>query len=151
MNKIEKIQLAKSRKVKIGIDGGESTGVAIREGDGILILHTMDFWAVYEFIIDTYTTERVAIYIEDPEQNKPVFHPNQGPKQRLKIAQNVGGVKRESTLLIRGLEKKGYLVIPVRPTKKKWSHALFCRMTGWPENESTNEHQRDAARLILKR
>ena len=151
MNKVEKIQKAKTREIKIGIDGGTKTGVAIRDAENVLHLHTMNFWTCLEFITNTFTTDEVAIYVEDPSKNKPVFHPKQGPRQRLKIAQNVGGVKRETDLMMHGLERAGYLVIGVRPTKKKWSHKLFCKVTGWPTNESTNEHQRDAARLILKR
>lgn len=151
MNKIEKIQQAKKRKVKIGIDGGTKTGVAIIGEDNQLMLLTLNFWTTYELIIKQHAPEDVAIYIEDPSKNKPVFHRKTGPKRRLKIAQNVGGVKRETELLIEGLSREGYLVIPVRPKHSKWSHDLFCKVTGWPINESTNEHQRDAARLILKR
>lgn len=153
-SQIEKILSAKKKDNLIGVDGGKSTGIAIRTADNILHLHTMDFWTAYDFITNEFTPKDTAVFVEDPSKNKPVFVSKYNKREvlkALKIAQDVGGVKRESTLLINGLEREGFTVIKMRPKKKKWSHKLFCKISGWPEKDKTNEHQRDAARLIINR
>lgn len=139
----------------IGIDGGTNTGFAVwdKKERRFEVIKTLDFWRVYEYINKYYPAEHTQIVIEDPSQNKPVFVRRYDPKsvrESLKIAQDVGGVKRETEKMIEGLERKEYKVQRVRPMKgsmTKLTADYFRRITKY--EGSTSEHARDAAMLVF--
>lgn len=138
----------------IGIDGGVKTGLAVwdRETKKFDTLETVDFWQVVDLLVKYcdrfYERENTVVYIEDPSQNKPVFM-KKGANNRakiMKVAQNVGGVKRETELLIEGLERMLYTVKRIQPSSSKWDSKTFKSITGYKKRCS--QHARDAAKLV---
>lgn len=63
-------------------------------------------------------------------------------------AQRVGMNKQYAALLIEWCEMNSFAVLQVRPHMPKLKHEEFCELTGW--DQRTNEHGRDAARLVFK-
>lgn len=132
----------------IGVDPGRETGWVVYD-----VLHgeiteavTISFWeALFEAAL--MNPEQVLFIVEDPARNRPVFDHNARGAAREKIAQNVGGNKREASLFIEGLRLYGFCVVEVRPSEKKWSSNLFRSITGYDRRVS--QHVRDAARLCF--
>jgi len=146
-------------KTFIGIDGGKKTGfAAIRDGE-IILLETWDFCRVTDYLRmrkhDGWI-DAAKIFVEDPAQISPVFRrakPQGNANAEIaiqnKIAEAVGGVKRESRLLIKCLRRMGYDVTPVKPARSKLNAKRFTQITGCTRR--TNPHERDAAMLIWGR
>jgi hypothetical protein len=144
------------KRYVIGIDCGVKTGLAVwdRKEKQFAEIETYDFWSAFFRIFGKADHEETLIFVEDPSKNKPVFIKKgvHGGRQALKIAQNVGGVKRESQLMIDGLKHAGYEVKAVRPKKgsmTKLKAEAFKQITGYTGR--TNEHTRDAAMLVFGR
>jgi hypothetical protein len=145
----------------IGIDGGTHTGFAIwvPVERRFIEIETTDFWGALDKIQAlgfNYDKSLFAVVVEDPAQIKTVHIKNKTniqvseAKKMLKIAQDVGGVKRESRLLISRLESLGYNVIAVKPSQAKNKDATaFNSVTGWTGR--TSQHARDAAMLVFNR
>lgn len=137
----------------IGIDPGRETGVAVigpKPVGKLTLVGRQTFWSAYQLVLDYAAIGPVDCYIEDPIQNKPVWNRSLKPRQNLKVAQNVGMNKEHGRLLIEGLESiPNVTVHAVRPSTVKWDAALFQRITGYVGR--SNQHQRDAARLIYGR
>lgn len=141
--------------VYIGIDGGVKTGVAIylslRDS---WTLMTTDFWGAYEKVL-TYAPSRTLVVVEDPSQVSPVYHRRANTRRAQdKVAERVGGVKRESLLLMEGLKRAGYTVqgAYVRGGQyqflgSKLSAEEFTKLTGYTERSS--QHARDAGRILM--
>ena len=131
----------------VGIDPGLETGWATYDVlyNEITEAVTTTFWGVWAKA-DLMNVEQVLFVVEDPARNRPVFDHNvAGVAAREKIAQNVGGNKREARLLIEGLHLRGFCVVEVRPSTQKWSSNMFRGITGYDKRVS--QHVRDAARL----
>ena len=145
----------KAHKNLIGIDCGKKTGVAVWDVNAqrFSIIKTLDFWSAFEWIVNEFSVKKTGIFVEDPAQNKPVWRRATMKNHEFqKKCQHVGGVKRESLLLIEGLERRGYNVQALRPTKlsyTKMSSQSFKKITNY--NKRTSEHGRDAAMLVFKR
>jgi hypothetical protein len=136
----------------IGVDAGKYTGVAVWNSKSrSLSVLTTDFWGCYNFILENYGKSQIRIVIEDPSKTPPVFNKKfvRSEKARLKVAQNVGGVKRESVLLADGLERAGFTVIRTKPNNTKKNSVYIKRLTGYEGR--TNEHNRDAIMLVYGR
>lgn len=135
-----------------GIDGGVNTGVALwlPKKPDFEYIQTIDFWEAYN-MINMYPQDITAIFIEDPSFNAPTFGRGKMKKKTLdRKAQNVGGVKRESKLLGEGLARQKYVVRYIKPIKGgKWDASQLEQYTGW--TKPTNQHGRDAARLVFNR
>lgn len=145
-----------SKRFAIGIDGGKNTGFAVwdRSMHEFMKLETCDFWTVYKYVVDHFTPKNAELFIEDPSQNKPVFMKKGVKNQRAfsRVAQNVGSVKRETNLLIEGLELEGFEVkrmVPEKGSMTKLNAKAFKNITGYEGR--TNEHSRDAGMLVFKR
>lgn len=147
----------------IGIDAGKKTGFAIWDSKKKKFeeISTTDFWGVIErirLLDEEHGIENLKFRVEDPSQNKAI-HWNQkdlsryksGSRQELnaacKIAQSVGSNKREATLILDFLEKIKANYRGVKPTTRKTDAKRFKNYTGW--TGKTNEHNRDAAMLVL--
>lgn len=144
----------KLRRFAIGIDGGTATGFAVwdRVNKEFEDIQSLNFWTAYHLIVKKYEVEETEIFIEDPSQNKPVFIKRYDPKTvrtALKIAQDVGGVKKESEKLAEGLELAGFEVKKIRPSSAKWTDKHFKQVSQY--KGSTSQHARDAARLVIGR
>lgn len=132
----------------VGVDPGVNTGYA--EFDRVektWELLTLDFWTVFERL---RVRVDVFVVIENPADIRPVFERyGVRGKSQLRVAQNVGGVKREAQLLIDGLKRCDIPVAPVAPVRaQKWTAEDIRRILGISARSS--EHARDAARLAHK-
>lgn len=141
--------------VLIGIDPGESNGIADwRPDPKELRLYTKTFWDTYEFVTENYDPDQTVIYMENPGKNNPVFE-KKNPKKKLsrrafgRKAQNVGMNKQDANRLIQGFRRAGFVVMEIRPASKKWTAKEFTAYTGM--DITTNEHTRDAAKLVYGR
>jgi len=155
--------------IRIGLDPGKYTGLAVYDSElgALTYMQKTTFCGAYSYIVTTYPdpSEVREIVIEvsatkhtwqkAADVKKLAFAP---PKYRvnnikiaLKIANDVGGVRRESELLALMLENAGFTVTRVEPTGdgKELNQFAFKRTTGWPKQ--TNPHTRDAAMLVWKR
>lgn len=117
---------------------------------------------------------KLCVVIEMPSGNNPVFKAklqSQGIIQKLakgvrfqvnvlkdlawkypsdlKVAQNIGGNKREADLLIEYVNRLKLPVITVVPSQSKYKMEMFSKITNW--HKRCNQHGRDAAMLIFGR
>jgi hypothetical protein len=144
-----------AKRFIIGIDGGTKTGVAVWDVSGRLFQHvkTIDFWEAYHWICEVFKPAETVIYIEDPSKNPPVWkRPGMKDHEYYKKCQHVGAVKRESLLMMKGLERQEFEVKAIRPQKgsfTKMKSAAFKHVTKYKGR--TSEHSRDAAMLVFQR
>ena len=133
----------------IGIDPGVSTGFAVydRQLKRIDYMNTLTFWAVYDWFIK-YAEDDWLIYIESPPKTRLYERQDKetGERRREKIAANVGSNSREAELLADGIERMGFEVKRVKPTRKKWTAQQLKIYTGI--KIQTNQHVRDAIALV---
>jgi len=154
----------------MGIDAGKNTGIAIYYPNlGEIILDTVTFWDCID-IIKVVNTD-ITIEIESPSHNKPVFitrFDKQAVFSTLKIAQDVGRVKRESELIIEYRKRNNIPYnerVPGRTSVTKLSNdyvqnivlqkrikavKLDKKTDKYIPKITTNEHERDAFMLIFK-
>jgi hypothetical protein len=147
----------------LGIDAGKHTGYCLysKQEKRIVEIGTTDFFTlindllprfIYQHIGESEAKEKLCVYVEDPAQNKPVFLSRYEPdtvKKALKIAQDVGGNKREATLLIDYFTKHNYKVVRYKPTSEKWDKERFWQITN--HKERTSQHARDACKMVFGR
>lgn len=144
----------------VGFDCGTTTGVAFVDGDGrIQELRSTNFWGAVgildalrhleaeALLADEYV--ETIVVVEDPNEIRTIYdrHRRQPVAEVLKIAQNVGGVKRETQLVVAAAEARGFRVVRVKPDRRKLGAKAFARFYDW--EDSTNEHERDAARITV--
>lgn len=131
--------------VRIGIDAGRSTGIASHSLKYGWQLFTFNFWGAYDLItqLEPSTT---GIVIEVPKKFLYGRNEGNGEKVGRRIVSDAGSNRREAELLADRFESLGYPVVRVTPTKSKWNAKELQRITGIKER--TNEHTRDAVRLV---
>lgn len=143
-----------SSRMAVGIDPGNHTGVCLysRIEREVRALLTLTFWDAYLLTTTLFAnhTSTTQVVLEQPSRNKPTFvkkgiNPDE-LRKRDKLSQNVGGNKKEADLLAAGLYRVGFSIEEVRPTRKKWDQRTVKVYTGL--TISTNEHTRDALRLV---
>lgn len=147
----------KKFKFYIGIDCGKSTGFAVWDSRAkkYTEISTRDFWDVIGYLQGVEGTGALSdtcIVVEDPNLIKSLYarHDNQDRAAALKIAQNVGGVKRETELMVEFLEKNRFNFVTIKPTASKMRDAdRFKQVTGY--DKQTSQHGRDAALLVFGR
>lgn len=132
-------------KYYIGIDPGRNTGFCLYERltKKIVKLELLDFWETVQTITNI---KDAMVIIEDPQLNKPVFNRGLKGNANLKVAQDVGRNKEQAFLLIEYMRKSKIPFRQVQPRTEKWDHKYFVKLTKW--DGSSNEHVRDAARLV---
>lgn len=164
-------------KIRIGIDPGASTGIAIwdRSIKGFRDLKTKSFWEAIFYIQGIKDDldgkiDHIMLHIEDPNENSPVFR-NKGETESIKEAltfgnidkaykqidsvfrvfgrraQNVGMNKQMARFMIEYFERIGFKITTVRPTKSKMDAKKFKMFTGYEGRCS--QHARDSALLVL--
>ena len=136
--------------MKIGIDPGKKTGIAMWNGSEITFMKSMGFWDAIDkidFISDTFPDS--TVYIENPMLNKPVFARGNKRVVREMIAQRVGMNKRDAQLLIEYCKRLKLNVKQVKPSTSKWNAKELKTITGITDR--TNEHVRDAIKLVYGR
>jgi RNA-splicing ligase RtcB len=138
--------------IVIGIDPGTRCGIAWRIGSQSMQVATkklLDTMELLTTLVREHGIARTQIWIEDARQNKPAFHrKGASPAAMLKIAQNVGAVKRDTGLLEQHCQTLGVKPMMVRPTTAKWTPAMMRAATGITR---CSQHARDAAKLIAGR
>lgn len=135
-------------KLVIGIDPGTRTGIAWRVDSQQMQVATKSLYDAMELITDLvkrYGVAHTRVWIEDARQNSPVFDRGQSHAATLKIAQNVGSVKRDTGLLEEHCKRQGVTPLMVRPSSSKWSARMMLAATGIAR---CSQHARDAAKLI---
>jgi hypothetical protein len=134
----------------IGLDCGVNTGVAVWDSfERKLTTFKTDFWGCVDYINKlTASKEVFKVIIENPALNKPTFRKKgaYGMAVYNKISQNVGSVKRESTLLIEYFERNKIHYEQVCPMTHKWSHDYYKSITGLTKRVS--QHERDASKYV---
>ena len=136
--------------MKIGIDPGKKTGIALWNGKEIKFMDSMSFWDAID-LLNRYAEiiPEAIVYIENPQLNKPVFARGNKKVVREMIAQRVGMNKRDAQLLIKYCERLGFTVKQIKPTTSKWNAKELKTITGITKR--TNEHVRDAIKLVYGR
>lgn len=137
----------------LGIDPGVHTGVAVAIKGKLVKVESMGFWDAINLIRDMRHMG-LAVYIEDPGINKPVFAKPGANNQFMinRVAQNVGSNKRDAQLIIEFCKRQGIKCVPQKPLRgamSKIDSETFKRYTGW--QGKTNSHGRDAAMQIFGR
>jgi len=132
----------KQTKIKIGIDPGKKTGIAIKiDGE----FHAIGSMGIVEAMIEVlkYPVTNTVVSFEDARLRKWF-----GKSGREKL-QGAGSIKRDSSIWEEFLSYHNYDFFTVSPLSKgaKLDAELFKRLTGWEGR--TNEHGRDAATLIF--
>lgn len=139
----------KNSQFTIGIDAGTNTGIAVFDSltKKIIKTHSTDFFGCFKFM-KTLERENVRVIVEVPSDF--IYSRNSRTKGgvRDKMAILIGGVRRESQLIAKGLRILGFDVEEVLPVRaRKWTADELERHTGYAER--TNEHTRDAARIAF--
>ena len=136
--------------MKIGIDPGKKTGIALWDGKKIKFMGSMPFWDAVQ-LLDRYAEviPDAIVYIENPMLNKPVFARGNKRVVREMIAQRVGMNKRDAQLLIEYCKRLKLNVKQVKPSTSKWNAKELKTITGITDR--TNEHVRDAIKLVYGR
>lgn len=147
--------MAEIKKFTIGIDPGVTTGIAVynRELKKIVNIKTTDFWGCLDYIRRATTPGNALIMIEAP--NKTAMYARQedkvkGARYGNRMQSNAASNAREAELLADGLEKEGFEVRRVKPTRRNFEKAgddvrHIQKTTGFMEK--TNAHTRDAIML----
>jgi hypothetical protein len=157
----------------VGIDTGITTGISIysADTDRFVFCKCFDWWDLIEFLNEKIFGTNGAsiqpwfhIVIEDVIANKPTFNKGMiwaaivtNNKPRIaqsigifdKIAQDVGGNKRDERHLLELFERAGVCVhtyAPKKHSKTKMKRAEFTQETGITSR--LNEHTRDATMLV---
>ncbi|MEM1095790.1 MAG: hypothetical protein AAGJ10_14425 [Bacteroidota bacterium] len=138
----------------LGIDPGTTVGLAIYDTrtDELLVCTSGDFFRTHAVVKAQYPPHNVAAVIVEDARSLPLYarHRHASRAARDRVARNVGGVDKVTELVIQWLEDEGYLVTTEKPQRrKKWDAATLARLTGC--TAPTNEHGRDAARLVVGR
>jgi len=137
----------------IGVDPGNNTGVCLyRRSDNQFEIHTVPPWNFIDLVspwIDDKGSESFHCIMEDPRQNPPVFNRNVKRAVLHKIAQNVGSNKRDTDWLEYYINELSVSLTLIKPTDSKWTSKTLKAITGY--SKQTNEHTRDAIRLVYGR
>ena len=139
--------------IYVGIDPGRNTGVALSENKKITKYFTTDFWSLIRYVEEFCSPSTHTFVIEDPSLNKSMYarHGIHNKKSEVvaRIGRNVGSNHEQAYLLIEYLNYNAYTVITCKPTTAKWSAEQLKAYTGI--NTRTNEHVRDAIKLVFGR
>ena len=135
------------QKVKIGIDTGISTGVAVSINGVLERVECMTITQAMNLVCK-YPKEKTTLYIEDARLWIG-FHGK--TKKSDKRLQGAGSVKRDARVWEDWCAENGYSAYFIKPMGKglKKSADEFKRITGWQGR--TNEHARDAALIVFGR
>lgn len=160
------------KKYLLGIDPGRNTGVAVYDvkDKRLVKLDTLTFWETIhilqnfpDFLIPKddmigFVFEaseiKFEVVMEDPNQNSFMYQQNVrklSPQAAMTVAQSVGRNKEQAYLLMEFMDQKRITYKTVRPVNRergggKWKPDYFQKITGW--QGKSNEHNRDAARLV---
>lgn len=147
----------------LGIDPGEITGVALWSPRKQEFLHigSGGFFSVLSYIETTceavgreHGTGALPVGLVVVEDNRRIGIYSRNAHftgaKRDSLCRDIGRIDRDVELWEDWLKAKGYEVLMVEPLKgKKWDADYLAQVARW--TAPTNEHARDAARLIIGR
>lgn len=132
----------------IGLDPGQSTGLALLVRGQAMQVHTLEFWEAIAFLANAQARHTpLLVVIEDPNLDRSLYarHDGIAGNRRTKIAQNVGANKRDAQLLLAWCERVGIATRAVRPPGKLTAE-VFTAATGI---KRCSQHARDAGHLLF--
>lgn len=132
----------------VGLDPGQSTGLALLVPGQALEVHTLEFWEAIAFLASAQARHApLLVVIEDPNLDRSLYarHDGIAGNRRTKIAQNVGANKRDAQLLLAWCARAGIATHAVRPPGKLTA-AVFTAVTGI---KRCSQHARDAGHLLF--
>lgn len=138
----------------LGIDPGTKTGFALYDADAnggageLLRVDALDFWEAVA-LLEAVAGDTAAVVVEDARRIGLYARRGERGARRDRIARSVGMIDRDVQLWLDLCERLRLPVATVEPTRKKWDAETFRRITGWEGR--TNEHARDAGRLVFGR
>lgn len=137
----------------LGLDPGTTTGHALVSPSGdveavgsagpLRTVRLVEGWAA--------SGQLAGAYVEDA-RGLPIYARHRGANrgERDRIARGVGGVDLLTGLYLDLLGSLDVPVVAVEPSRQpKWDAETCARITGWTGR--TNEHARDALRLVYGR
>ena len=130
----------------IGIDPGQSTGLAVLDPDHrhVLSVYTFTFWEAYEFVTNGFTPGKTLVVIEDGGLVSHIWSAKTVTTKRaaMEAGRRIGRNNQDARRLIEGLRKAGFPVLANKPRRTKRTAAQVKELTGF--TGKTNEHTRDA-------
>ena len=134
-------------KKVIGIDPGNSTGIAIFSlNEKLNLVKTK---AVHPLDVASEIEGADVVYIEDSRLQKAIFcHPS----QKVAYSRSVGQIDARCSDIEEICKRKGIKFVGISPKEKgkKISKDEFMRIFGCVQNKSgSNQHERDAAMVVF--
>lgn len=132
--------------IRIGIDTGVNTGIAVSVDGKLTVVDTMTITQAMAYIKTACSPKNSKLFIEDARQRKWI--PKNAGRERL---QGAGSIKRDAKIWEDWCKENSYEAVFVAPKNNntKLNNKDFKRITGWQGR--TSEHARDAAMLIFGR
>ena len=139
----------------IGIDPGESTGMAIWDSKAhhLVRVETLQLWEAMEAVLALQAeckevNRPLRVIFEDARQRKWFQKESSNSEYRGKLM-GAGAAKRDAKIWEEFLTAKGILFEAVKPApgRTKWNAEYWSLVTGWKGR--TSEHARDAALLVF--
>lgn len=130
----------------IGIDPGVNTGFAVLADGEFEALWTLSFWGAYHLVRGSWEPLEVDVVVVEIATISYVWQPSAKRARQakaLRVAQDVGAVRREGELLAEGLRDR--FTVITKPPCGKLNADRFAKLTG--HDGRTNQHERDAAML----
>lgn len=139
-----------SKSIKIGIDTGVNTGLAIMLWGDLTRVETTSITKAMALILQWCPSEETKIYIEDARKWNG-YSKNITDKKSKSKAQGAGSVKRDAQIWEDWCKENGYEYLLLSPAAKgaKVDAEKFEKITGWQGR--TSQHARDAAMLVYGR
>lgn len=132
----------------VGIDPGTHTGLALYDAAEAKLeaVTALPFWEAAERL--RTVAPRVACVVVEDARRVGLYarHRKLSGARRDRAARSIGMIDRDVSLWLDLCERLALPVVTAEPTRSKWDADTFRRITGYTER--TNEHGRDAARLV---
>ena len=133
--------------IKIGIDTGVNTGIAVSVDGKLTVVASMTITKAFALVVQ-YPADQTRLYIEDARKWRGWKGKTKQTEARL---QGAGAVKRDAQIWEDWCKENGYAAVFIAPyhNNTKLDKDDFERITKWAGR--TNNHSRDAAMLIFGR
>ena len=133
--------------IKIGIDTGVNTGIAVSVDGKLTVVASMTITKAFALVAQ-HPANQTKLYIEDARKWRGWKGKTKQTEARL---QGAGAVKRDAQIWEDWCKENGYVAVFIAPyhNNTKLDQKDFERITKWTGR--TNNHSRDAAMLIFGR
>lgn len=142
----------------VGIDPGAVTGVAVWDVETQAFRHvgSGSFFEVLNLLVEHMAASpstvecSIGLVIVEDARRLPIYASRDGVRgrRRDRLCRSVGRIDRDVQLWEDWLQARGLPIRLAEPLRGgKWDAATLTRLSGW--TEPTNQHARDAARLVF--